>query len=251
MAFDKQDGIGWSASIILHLLLLLMFTLVTYKNEPVAAGFVAVDLGDYLDGQNVAQALEKIEQDNQEVVQPDEPEPEPEQVKTAVEESKDVDLPDQDLAVPEEETVETPDTDIIAPEESEPGEDEKQIVEKEDKPAVTQGGNPDGKTGDKTGDQGEGNDPVKSAPFILEGLDRNLLKSPLPAYSEKVNAVIQMRITVDPQGRVIRTVPVRKGNAALDRSVMQALRKWRFNPLAPNVPQEPQTGVVKFTFVLR
>ena len=224
---------------------------VTTKTEPVQAGFVAVDLGDFLDGQNVAQALEELEQEDIEELEEVEEEPEPEQILEAVDDQKAVNLPDQEIEPQEEETLETPDTDVIAPEQTDPGEDNKQVQEVEDKPDTAVGGSPDGKSGDKTGDQGDGDDPEKSAPFILEGLDRNLLKSPLPAYSEKVNAVIQMRITVDPQGRVIRTVPVRKGNAGLDQSVMQALRKWRFNPLAPNVPQEPQTGVVKFTFVLR
>ncbi len=225
--------------------------LITTTNEPVAAGFVAVDLGDYLDGRNVAQAVEKIEQQNQEVVEKEIEEPEPEQIQKASDESKEVDLPDQEIPQIDDEVIETPDTEVISPEEVDPGEDIKQIEEVEDKPDDAQGGDPDGKSGEQSGDQGDGSDAVKSAPFILEGLDRNLLKSPLPIYSEKVNAVIQMRITVDPKGRVIRTVPVRKGNAGLDRSVMQALRKWRFNPLAPNVPQESQTGVVKFTFLLR
>jgi protein TonB len=73
----------------------------------------------------------------------------------------------------------------------------------------------------------------------------------LPQYTEQVNAVIRVRITVAPSGRVTRRIPLIKGNPGLEQAVMNALLNWRFNPLPPNAPQEEQTGVVTFRFQLR
>lgn len=92
----------------------------------------------------------------------------------------------------------------------------------------------------------------RSASYQLEGLeDRILLRELLPNYAEKVNATIQMQIIVDPQGNVRSVTPPRKGNPQLEAAVMQALRRWRFNPLQPNEPQENQFGIVTFRFRLQ
>ena len=68
-----------------------------------------------------------------------------------------------------------------------------------------------------------GTDERKSAPFQIEGLNRVPVTAPIPAYSERVNAVIRIRIVVDPQGRVVQRIPLLKGNPSLERSVMETL----------------------------
>ena len=114
----------------------------------------------------------------------------------------------------------------------------------------TGAGVPDG-TGDATsGDEGTGTDEQRSAPFQIEGLNRVPVQAPLPAYREQVNAVIRVRIVVDPQGRIVQRIPLLKGNPALERSVMETLSTWRFNPLPPNAPQENQSGTITFRFRL-
>lgn len=105
-------------------------------------------------------------------------------------------------------------------------------------------------TGNASGEQGSGSDEERASPFDIEGLDRTRLHGPLPQYTEKVNATIEVKITVNPQGRVIGQQLVRKANPSLERSVREALRQWRFNRLPSGAPQETQTGVVTFRFRL-
>jgi protein TonB len=82
-------------------------------------------------------------------------------------------------------------------------------------------------------------------------LNRTPVSTPPPIYAEKVNAVIRIRIVVDPQGHIVQRIPLIKGNARLEEAVMDALQNWRFNPLPPNAPQENQIGQVTFRFTLR
>ncbi len=65
-----------------------------------------------------------------------------------------------------------------------------------------------------------------------------------------MNARIRVRITVNPDGRIVRRVPLLKGNPELEAAVMDALQQWRFNALPPGAPQENQTGTITFTFRL-
>jgi len=107
-----------------------------------------------------------------------------------------------------------------------------------------------GSRGVLSGDEGEGEDERKTSPYSLEGLNRTPLFAVLPQYPVKEEAIIQMRITVDPDGNIIRMIPVRKGNPALENAVREALRKWKFNALPPGVPRENQTGIITFRFTL-
>ena len=86
--------------------------------------------------------------------------------------------------------------------------------------------------------------------MTIEGLTRSTVYAPVPTYAEKVNADIKVQITVDPSGRITRIFPLLKGNPSLERAVREALQRWRFNALPPNVPQESQTGSITFRFRL-
>ena len=86
--------------------------------------------------------------------------------------------------------------------------------------------------------------------YQVEGLNRESVLTSFPRYNDKVNVTIRMRITVNPRGEIIQSIPLIKGNPRLEQSVMVALRNWRFNPLPPNVPQENQTGTIIFQFGL-
>jgi TonB family protein len=89
-----------------------------------------------------------------------------------------------------------------------------------------------------------------AAPYKIEGLDREPERAPLPRYAEEVNARIRVRITVNPDGRIMRRVPLRKYNPELEAAVMNALQQWRFNALPSGVQQENETGTITFTFRL-
>lgn len=247
----KDDWYGLGTSIVLHLVLLLLFLTTSLGvAEPEPIGYVAVEFGPVSEGRPVQRAAE----DQPEATEPEEPEPEPEPEPQAAppEKAKPVELAKQPTPVADEERVQTPETETISPaEQSEPAPVRKPEPKPEPKPATPQGGGAtDGTQGEPQGQPGPTEQETKTAPFNIEGLNRSAVYAPLPTYAEKVNAVITMRVTVDPQGRITRIIPVKKANPRLEQAVRQVLQRWRFNKLPLNAPQESQTGTVTFTFRL-
>ncbi len=247
---NKNDWIGLGTSVALHALLLLFFTFLTAaKPEQQQLGFVEVEFGPFSEGRPVQQSVEDRADAAEEQIEQPEP---PSEEASAPEEARPVDLPDQDVAVPDEDQVTTPETETVSPEqENNPAAVNKPEPAPESQPVRPLGsGAADGSTGNQSGAEGEGAEEERAAPFEIEGLNRDAVFAPLPAYGERVNATIRVRITVDPQGRIIRRFPLLKGNPSLEQAAMDALQRWRFNPLPPNAPQEPQTGIVTFRFQL-
>lgn len=252
----RNDWIGLGASLALHGLLLLLFTLVSgATTEPERFGYVEVDFGPLSQGRPVERALEEepVEETATEP-EPEEPEPEPEPEPTPPpEEAKPVELPDQPEEVIDEEEIETPETEDVSPEED-VASSETETPELEPEPEETipppPGGQDEAGTGEEEGGEGEGAEETEAAPFDIEGLNREPVATPLPRYAEQVNATIRVSITVDPSGRIVRRIPLLKGNPSLEQSVMDVLQRWRFNPLPANAPQENQTGVITFRFRL-
>ncbi len=245
----RNDWIGLLTSFLVHALLLVTFLFITTTPEPVTAGFLEVEFGPLAQGRPVQQAPEPREEDVETEAEEQVEETPPPEIPD--EETKPVDLPDQPEPVVEEEVINTPETDVIAPEQVQPDEVQQDSDTQNESTESTGGGQPEGTDGDESGQDGAGAEEAKTAPFVLEGIDRVPLRTTLPQYVDKVNAIIQVRITVSPKGRIIRVIPVRKGNASLERAVTQVLlQRWQFNPLAPNVPQENQTGTITFRFRL-
>lgn len=250
----RSDWTGITASIILHALLVVLLSfLSTSEPEPVQMGFVEVEFGAFAEGRQVRTAPEQPqpEPETEEEVEEEQEEQPPQ---APPEESKPVELPDQVEEVQDPETVEAPDTETIAPENA----DQEEELEPDPEPQPEQrvvrplgSGALSDEDSEDTGDEGPGTDEERAAPFQIEGLNRSPVTTPAPAYTEQVNALIRVRITVDPQGRIVQRVPLIKGNPALEQAVMDALQSWRFNPLPPDAPQENQTGVITFRFRLR
>lgn len=262
MNLKKDDWIGLGASVGLHLVLLLMFAFMT-ASEPQARqlGYMEVELGPFAEGQPVQEAEEdgpdrpdpdpesEADAESEETVDPAE-EPAPPQ--TSPDDTRPVELPEAQEDVLDDDVIETSDAETINPEEPEQQDDEVQTEpEAQAATEATAGGAEEGDSGEQAGDDGDGDELERSAPFDIEGLNRDLLSHQVPEYREQVNATIQVRITVDPQGRIVGTVPIRKGDPALEQAVMDALERWRFNPLPPGAPQENQQGVVTFQFRLQ
>lgn len=249
---SREDWFGLGVSLALHAVLFLMFAFITIgAAEEQQLGFVEVEFGPIVDGRPV-QKTDVEQPPSEDTRQEPEPRPQPEPRAAAPKSAKPVDLPDQVMDSNEPEKVSTPDTPKVSPEKASNEADVRKPDPKpETRPVVPLGGGtPDGTAGASSGDQGSGAEEARTAPFQIEGLNRNPLQSPLPRYAEKVNATIKVRITVDPQGRVIRQLPLLKGNPALEQAVLDALQRWRFNALPPNAPQDNQTGVITFRFRL-
>lgn len=239
---DRSDWIGLSTTLGVHVALLVIFSLLTaIRPQPQPLGFVEVEFGEFAEGRPVQAAPEPTEEAASETTEP-QPEPETPQDEPPTEEvTEPVELPEQEEPVEDPESVPPPDEETIPPE---PQPEEQQASQREENTSTAE-------SGAESGDQGEGATEEKSAPYNIEGLDRDPVYSPLPQYAEKVDATIRVRITVDPRGRIVQRIPLLKGNPELERAVMDALQRWRFNALPANAPQEPQTGIITFRFRLQ
>lgn len=81
------------------------------------------------------------------------------------------------------------------------------------------------------------------------GGNRVVLFKKIPNYPPGVNTGAQIRIkfTVSSDGFVTSMIPMQKGDPALERAAMDALRQWRFNPLKEN---KEMYGIITFRFRL-
>lgn len=239
---QRSDWIGLGTTVGLHVALIVLFSLMTaLRPQPQPLGFVEVEFGEFAEGRPVQAAPEPTEEAASETAEP-QPEPEPPQEEPASEEATEpVELPEQEEEVQDPESVPPPEEETIPPE---PQPEEQQATQQEENTSTAE-------SGAESGDQGEGATDERTAPYNIEGLDRDPVYAPLPQYAEKVDATIRVRITVSPRGQIVQRIPLLKGNPELERSVMNALQRWRFNALPANAPQEPQTGVITFRFRLQ
>jgi len=248
----KDDWTGVSISLGIHVVVLLMLSILTAaSSEDQPMGFLEVEFGAFSEGSPVQQAPVREEVETPEVEE--RPDTEERPPVAPPEDVKPVELPDAELTIPDEEVIDVPQSETIAPEESLV---EEEIVAEDPEPEreVVQplgSGSLSADEGENTNDDGESNEEEASAPYQIEGLNREPFSTPIPAYSAQVNALIRVRITVDPSGRIIQRIPLIKGDPVLEREVMNALLRWRFNPLPVDAPQENQTGVVSFRFRLQ
>jgi len=236
---ERSDWIGIGTTLVLHVGLALLFAALTASSPPPRQlGYVEVEFGEFQAGQPV-DATKEVEDAAAPEAETETPEPETDPEEEASEpETQPVDLPEEERT--DEETV-PPKEDDAEPPETEEQPERNEIADEQE---------PTEEKGEEAGDPGEGTSEEASAPYNIEGLDRDPHFAPLPEYTEKVNARIQVRITVNPDGRVVRRIPLRKDNPRLEAAVMEALQRWRFNALPPGAPQENQTGTITFTFRL-
>ncbi len=75
----------------------------------------------------------------------------------------------------------------------------------------------------------------------------------LPQYPPGVQreAVVKIRFWVLPDGRISRMIPVIKGDPQLEAVTMQAMSRWRFNPLPSTAEQNTVQGVITFVYKLK
>ncbi|MFO8233480.1 MAG: energy transducer TonB [Longimonas sp.] len=247
----RRDWISLGTTAGLHLLLLLLFAVLSAGRPDVPQiGYMEVEFGPLAEGQPVEAAEE-----------PTPPEPAPESPET--EEQPDTEpteeAPEEPVELPESEDTE----EAVPPTEEEPEEESPEpetepdegndTSDAESDPEADDGAETDEaptEEGETEADDGTSTDDDRSAPYDIEGLNRDPQFAPLPVYNEQVNARVRVRITVDPQGNIVRRIPLIKGDPALDEAVMDALSRWQFNSLPEGAPQENQTGIITFTFRL-
>lgn len=82
---------------------------------------------------------------------------------------------------------------------------------------------------------------------------RKLIHFKKPEYPEEESENIQVKLEIgaNPDG-AIKTVNVLKtGGLSFDNSAIEAVREWRFQPLAPGAKQTVQTGIVTIYFEVK
>lgn len=82
------------------------------------------------------------------------------------------------------------------------------------------------------------------------GGNRVVLNKPLPNYPQGVRASSRMvmQIKVLPDGTVSNVISKKKGDPRLEIATVEALKKWRFNPIDSNIVM---IGEVPITFVVK
>ncbi|RKY88260.1 hypothetical protein DRQ09_03135 [candidate division KSB1 bacterium] len=98
--------------------------------------------------------------------------------------------------------------------------------------------------------------PLKSAEsFSIDWMagTRVKISGDIPKYPEGINkeVTIKIKFFVLPDGTVGDMIPLEKGESTLENLCMEALKKWRFNKLESIAPQVKQEGVITFKFQLK
>ncbi len=112
-------------------------------------------------------------------------------------------------------------------------------------------------TGSGMGTEGPGAGTVGSdAGYSLQWLGggtRKRVSGRLPDYPEGTNvrAQVQIRAVVAPDGKVLTVAPMQKADRRLEEAAMAELRLWRFEALRSNMPQVNQDCLVTFIFTLK
>lgn len=266
---DNEDKFGLYLSGGVHMALIAFFLLYSFTiNENVRPSFIEVEFGEYQSGMQA----EFAQVENEEVAtspnpsevepenpQPDQPEPVEEQQQTTDENTKQVDLADQQEQLDKEE-VKTADTEKVNPDKQTAQKKQEEVIippkarqDDTQRQGAEKSGDVQGTSGEVNADQGVGNEQEKAAPFNLniEGINRDPLTQPLPENNAGYEATITLRFEVTPDGRVTNVIPIRKsGSPEIDREVINTLNQWRFSRLPSAVPQQNQTGTITFRFVL-
>jgi TonB family protein len=76
-------------------------------------------------------------------------------------------------------------------------------------------------------------------------------KKPLYPEEESENTEVKLEIQANPDGTIKSVNVVKTGGISFDNYAIEAVREWRFQPLAPDVKQTIQTGVVTIYFEVK
>jgi TonB family protein len=82
---------------------------------------------------------------------------------------------------------------------------------------------------------------------------RKLIHFKKPDYPEKEseNTEVRLEIQANPDGTIKTLNIIKTGGLSFDNSAIEAVREWRFQPLAPDVKQTVQSGIVTIYFEVK
>lgn len=211
----KHRNYSYIYSVVIHLLLLFIFSYMRFTYETEIDDFVTIGFGTMGREGSSGKIEEQIEE--QEKIIP-------------VEEKKD----DEKVELPE--TKNRDDDNIV----TDSNKEEK--TEQPDK--IAESSESDGSEG--TSDFGFEID------FGGKG-KRRIYSSPLPSYPEGVSKEIdiKLRFSIMPDGTVGTIIPLIKADTRLEMAAIYSLRQWRFEPLPRGSKQASQNAIIIFPYRLQ
>lgn len=232
MNYRNIKNISYSASLLFHSILLIIFLLVNLTFEFPAKDYVELSFGISAETGSsgaIGEKLDKI----QELAKPED---------QNITENKNPEVKEVQLPVAKN----TQDENVIKPAEKDKEQKTKTKTETktETKTDVTT-------TGQGNLAQGEG-----SFGFDIEwgGMGtRKIYSYSLPTYPEGVNKEIDIRLrfTIKPDGTVGSIALLTKADTRLENAAINSLWQWRFEPLSPTQQQSEQTAVIVFPYRLQ
>ncbi len=72
-----------------------------------------------------------------------------------------------------------------------------------------------------------------------------------PQVNVSIEVELRLRFWVLPDGTIGEVIPIKRGDAQLERIAITYLKQWRFEPLAPGVPQEKIWGTIPIRFTVQ
>ncbi len=95
-------------------------------------------------------------------------------------------------------------------------------------------------------------DVAGDAPFLLEGdiATRKVLQREIPEYPSGMQKSVRVRIRLEVKadGSVGKMIILQKAGSPFDENALNALKKWKFNPIAGD---KVQTGTITFNYDLK
>ncbi|GAK58457.1 TonB family protein [Candidatus Vecturithrix granuli] len=81
---------------------------------------------------------------------------------------------------------------------------------------------------------------------------RAIIRRPQPPQvNVSIEVELRLKFWVLPDGTIGEVIPIKRGDAQLERIAITYLKQWRFEPLSPGVPQEKIWGTIPIRFTVQ
>jgi protein TonB len=222
---------SYSASVIFHLILLLLFLIINLSFDYPSKEYVELSFGvlggegsSGTEGTAFDEVLEKAELQEKDITK------------------------DKNLEVKQVELPVAKNTDVsdVSPAQKDKEVKKETVKQTEQRESTNQTGEKQGNLNQGSGDFG----------FHFEGGGlgtRKIYSYVIPAYPEGVNKEIDIRLrfTIKPDGTVGSIFLLSKADTRLENAAINSLWQWRFEPLTENQMQADQTAVIVFPYRLQ
>lgn len=232
MNYRNIKNISYSASLLFHSILLVIFLLVNLTFEFPAKDYVELSFGISSEFGSSGAIGDQLDQ-TEELAPPEE---------ENITEKKSEEVKEVELPVAKE----TQKENVVVP--AEKDKEQKKETKTE---SVKETTSDVSSTGKGNLAEGEG-----SFGFDIEwgGMGtRKIYSYSLPSYPEGVNKEIDIRLrfTIKPDGTVGSINLLTKADTRLENAAINSLWQWRFEPLSPTQQQGDQTAVIVFPYRLQ